>query len=323
MKKLFLLIMFSAVLILAGCAKKTPQTTAPGQPGAAETKAKWIIGMSQCNLGEPYRVQQNADVKMAAEQHPEIEVVFKDAQNDTLRQQAQMEEFISAGVNLIIISPKEAAPLTPVVATAIDKGIPVIILDRKVVGDKYTCFVGADNTKIGKAAGKWIVEKLGGKGKVVELRGLMTTPPAQERHAGFREAIKGSNGIEIIFDVDMKWLEPNARKEMESALARFPQIDLVYAHNDAGAHGAYLAAQAAGREKDIIFVGIDALQQEGQAYVKQGLLSVSFEYPTGGKEAVEAAMEILNGKTVPKDITIKSRIFTKENIDAGGEWLSE
>ena len=321
MKKFLLLITILAVSIFTGCAKKTSESS--DEPQETKTKAKWVIGMSQSNLGEPYRVQQNADVKTAAGKHPEIEVIFKDAQNDTLKQQAQMEEFINAGVNLIIISPKEAAPLTPVVASAFDKGIPVVVLDRKVVGDKYTCFVGADNTRIGKAAGKWIVEKLGGKGKVVELKGLMTTPPAQERHAGFRQGIKDANGIEIIFDVDMKWLEPDARKEMESALARFPQIDLVYAHNDAGAHGAYLAAQAAGREKDIIFVGIDALDFEGQAYVKQGLLSVSFEYPTGGKEAVEAAMEILNGKTVPKEITIKSRVFTKDNIDSGGQWLSE
>jgi ribose transport system substrate-binding protein len=320
MKKNFVLAVLCAVLCLAGCKKTTPQA-APGTETKNETK-KWTIGMSQCNLGEPWRVQMNADIKMAADQHPEISVVFKDAQNDTLRQQAQVEEFISAGVDVIIISPKEAAPLTPVVAQAYDKGIPVIVMDRRVLGDKYTCFVGADNKKIGRAAGRWIAQKLGGKGKVVELKGLMTSTPGQDRHNGFMEGIKDSQ-IEIIFDADMKWLEPNARKEMESALARFPEINLVYAHNDPGAHGAYLAAKAAGREKDILFVGIDGLQQEGQAYVKQGLLSASFEYPTGGKEAVEAAMTLLSGKTVEKEITLASRVFTKDNIDAGGEWLSE
>ncbi len=302
------------VLLLVSSVFAAKEPNAPKQ---------WTIGMSQCNLGEPYRVQQNADVKMAAEKYPNLKVIYKDAQNDTLKQVAQMEEFISAGVDIIIIPPKEAAPLTPVVAAAIEKGIPVIVLDRKVVGDKYTCFVGADNTKIGKAAGKWIVQKLGGKGKVVELKGLMTSPPAQERHSGFLEGIKDANGIEIIFEADMKWLEPDARKEMESALARFPKIDLVYSHNDPGAHGAYLAAKAAGREKEIIFVGIDGLKQEGQAYVKQGILQACFQYPTGGQQAVETAMEILNGKTVPKEITIKSKFFTKENIDKGGEWLSD
>jgi ribose transport system substrate-binding protein len=307
-----------AFLCVAGCEKKSSES-APSAEGGAK---KLIIGMSQCNLGEPWRVQMNTDIKTAADQHPEVTVIFKDAQNDTLRQQSQVEEFISAGVDVIIISPKEAAPLTPVVAAAYEKGIPVIVMDRRVLGDKYTCFIGADNKKIGRAAGKWIVQKLGGKGKVIELMGLMTSTPGQDRHDGFRQGIQGGQ-LEIIFEADMKWLEPNARKEMESALARFTQIDLVYAHNDPGAHGAYLAAKAAGREKDILFVGIDGLQQEGQAYVKQGFLAASFEYPTGGKEAIAAAMDILAGKPVEKEITLASRVFTKDNIEAGGEWLTE
>ena len=311
--KLFVVIALLAVMI-QGC-KKSESAKDSNSSSASAQKAKWVIGMSQCNLGEPWRGQMNADIKKAAESHPEIAVIFKDAQNDTLKQQAQVEEFISSNVNLIIISPKEAAPLTPVVAQAYQKGIPVIVLDRRVNGDQYTCFIGADNKKIGKAAGQWIVKMLGGKGKVIELKGLMTSTPGQDRHSGFMEGIKGSQ-IEIIFDADMKWLEPQARKEMESALARFPQIDLVYAHNDPGAHGAYLAAQAAGREKEIKFVGIDALAQEGQIYAKQGILAASFEYPTGGKEAVENAIKILGGQQVHKEIVLSSRVFTKDKAEA-------
>lgn len=289
---------------------------------------KFIIGMSQCNLGEPWRVQMNADIRKAAEAEPTIQVIFKDAQNDTLKQRAQIEEFINSDVDLLIVSPKEAAPLTPVVADAFKKGIPVIVLDRRVLGKNYTQFIGADNRRIGRSAGEWIAKRLadsprvnaGGKARVVELKGLMTSTPGQERHRGFREAIKGQP-IEVIFEADMKWLEPEARKEMESALAVHREIDLVYAHNDPGAHGAYLAARAAGREKDILFVGIDALPHEGQAYVRQGLLAASFEYPTGGREAIENAVKILRGESVPKEITLPSRVFTKENIDAGGEVL--
>lgn len=271
---------------------------------------RWTIGMSQCNLGEPWRVQMNADIKKAAQDHPEIKVIFKDAQNDALRQAAHVEEFARAGVNLLIISPKEAAPLTGPVRDAFRKGIPVIVLDRRVLGSDYTCFIGADNKKIGKAAGEWIARVLGGKGKVVELKGLMTSTPGQDRHTGFREGIKGT-GIEVVFEADMKWLEPNARKEMESALARFNHIDIVYAHNDPGAHGAYLAAKAAGREKEMKFVGIDALPQEGQMYVQQGVLAASFEYPTGGREAVQTALMILSGKPVEKEITLPSRTYEK------------
>jgi ribose transport system substrate-binding protein len=302
-----------------GCKKQEVKPTT-GEDKKETTEHQWTIGMSQCNLGEPWRVQMNQDIKNEAEKHPEIQVIFKDAQNDSLRQRSQIEEFINAGVDLIIVSPKEAAPLTPPVAAAYENGIPVIVLDRRVLGDKYTCFIGADNKKIGKAAGEWIVEQLGGKGKVVELKGLMTSTPGQDRHTGFREGIKGSD-LEILFEADMKWLEPDARKEMESALARFDQIDLVYAHNDPGAHGAYLAARAAGREKEIIFVGIDALPHEGQIYVKQGVLGASFEYPTGGREAIQIALDILNGKVVSKEITLSSRVFTTENIERGGEWI--
>lgn len=296
-------------------------TLAVAQDAPAKAPAKvFTIGMSQCNLGEPWRVQMNADIKKAAETNQNLKVIFKDAQNDTLVQRSQIEEFISAGVDLLIVSPKEAAPLTPPVAAAYKKGIPVIVLDRRLVGDQYTCFIGADNKKIGKAAGKWIVKKLGGKGKVVELKGLMTSTPGQDRNSGFRDGIKGSQ-IEIIFEADMKWLEPDARKEMESALSRFDKIDLVYAHNDPGAHGAYLAAKAAGREKGMIFVGIDGLAHEGQVYVKQGILRASFEYPNGGVEAIEIAKDILAGKKVAKEVTLSSKVYTPENLDKGGEVL--
>lgn len=318
MKRIAIAVAFALLVVCAGCGKK--QT---GQTSAPQGKKKWVIGMSQCNLGEPWRVQMNEDIKQAASQHAdEIEVIFKDAQNKTEVQQAQVREFIQMGVDLLIISPKEARPLTQPVAEAYQKGIPVIVLDRKVEGDQYTCFIGADNVKIGREAGKYLVKLLGGKGKVVELKGLMTSTPGQERHKGFMEGIAGSQ-IEIIFDADCQWLEPIAQREMQSALARFPQIDAVYAHNDPSAHGAYLAArqEGKGREKTIKFIGIDALPHEGVRYVKEGILTATFEYPTGGKEAIETALKILKGEQVPKNITLGTRIFTKENVDKGGEPL--
>jgi ribose transport system substrate-binding protein len=313
-----------AVGLAVGCDQggdKAANTAAtPGSAGGDASAKTFTIGMSQANLGEPYRVQMNADVKAEADKHPNLKVIFKDAQNDTLKQRSQVEEFVSQGVNLLIISPKEAQPLTEPVAKAMDAGIPVVVLDRKLIGDKYTVFIGGDNKKIGQAAGEWAKKVLGGKGRIVELKGLMTTVPAQLRHEGFVEALKGSD-IQTVFEADMKWLEPDARKEMESALAREADIQLVYAHNDPGAHGAYLAAKAAGREKNIKFIGIDALPQEGVAYVQQGILDASFQYPTGGAQAIETALKILNGKSVAKEITLGSRAFTKDNVTSGGEPL--
>ena len=315
----YLAVLAGVTILASGCGKPPAhKMEKEAEVDAAPVAKVYTVGMSQCNLGEPWRVQMNADVKAAAGKYDDVKVVFKDAQNDTLKQRAHVEEYVGAGVDLIIISPKEAQPLTEPVAKAFRAGIPVIVLDRAVLGEEFTCFIGADNKKIGKAAGEWIKETLVGKGKVVELKGLMTSTPGQDRNNGFREGIAGSE-IEIVFEADMKWLEPNARKEMESALARYPDIDLVYAHNDPGAHGAYLAAQAAGKAKAIKFVGIDALPQEGIAYVAQGILDATFQYPTGGAEAIEIARKLFAGETVPKQIVLGSRIFTADNIEAGGE----
>jgi len=302
------------MLCSAGCKKSS---SGGGPENSAVPARQFLVGMSQCNLGEPWRVQMNADIQAAAAKYPELKIIFKDAQNDTLKQRAQVEEFVSQKVDLLLISPKEAQPLTEPVAKAMDAGIPVIVLDRRLLGDKYTCFIGADNKKIGKAAGQWVVKTLGGKGNVVELMGLQTSTPGQDRHTGFLEGIADSN-TKIIFSADMKWLEPEARMEMESALSRFDRIDLVFSHNDPGAHGAYLAARAAGREKEMKFVGIDGLPQEGVAYVQQGILDATFVYPTGGAEAVESAWKILHGEAVPKELVLGTRLFDKSTVGQGG-----
>jgi len=262
----------------------------------------------------------DADVRAAAEAHPDLRVIFKDAQNNSLTQRAQVEEFVEQGVDLIIISPKEAAPLTRPVAEAYAAGIPVIVLDREVQGDEFTTFIGADNVRIGRAAGTWIRDTLRGQGKIVELKGLMTSTPGQDRNQGFLEglALDRNPGLDLVFTGEMQWLEPNARREMESALATNPHIDAVYAHNDPGAHGAWLAARAAGREEEMLFVGIDALPHEGQQYVQQGILDATFLYPTGGAEAIDLALRILAGEDVPKRIVLGTRLFTQDNVATGG-----
>ncbi|MEN6492941.1 MAG: substrate-binding domain-containing protein [Thermoguttaceae bacterium] len=309
------LVVFLAVTLPIGCGPS--EQAAPDKPASQG----FTIGVSQCNLGEPWRVQMNADLKAAAAKHPNLAMVFKDAENDTQKQQAQVEELVAAGVNLLIVSPKEAQPLTSPVAKAYEAGIPVIVLDRALVGDQYTCFIGADNKKIGRAAGKWLAKRLDGKGRLVELMGLATSTPSQDRHAGFEEVMVRHPDIRVLYEIDMKWLEPDARKAMEAALAKFEKIDAVFAHNDPGAHGAYLAAKAAGRERQMLFVGIDALPQEGQKYVSEGILNVTFQYPTGGAEAIDTALKILAGQQVPKKIVLGSRVFTPENIARGGDVL--
>ena len=322
---------FAVAIVALGCRAKSTAPETSTSPSAARTttpsgaatngERTYVLGMSQCNLGEPWRVQMNADIQAAAAKHPNLKVVFKDAQNDSLRQRAQVEEFLAEHVDLLIISPKEAAPLTKPVAEVFRHKIPVIVLDRAVEGDEFTTFIGADNRRIGREAGKLVQKLLGEKGNIVELEGLMTSTPGQDRHNGFREGVDlaAHSGLKVVFEADMAWLEPNARREMESALAANKKIDLVYAHNDPGAHGAYLAAKAAGREHEMKFVGIDALPQEGVRYVKDGVLDATFAYPTGGAEAIDAALELFAGKPVPHRITLGTRLFTHENVERGGE----
>jgi len=289
---------------------------APATKGARKT---FTIGMSQCNLGEPYRVQMNKDIEAAAAKHPELKIIYRDAQNRSETQQSQMREFVQQRVNLILVSPKEARPLTRPIAEAMDAGIPVIVLDRKITGDKYTCFIGGDNVKIGREAGKYMAQLLGGKGNIIEIQGLGTSSPAKERHDGFMDGIKGSQ-IKILESVDCQWMEPNAQREMASALSRFPKIDAVYGQNDPSAHGAYQAAkqEGKGREKQIKFIGIDSLPNEGIRYVKDGVLNATFQYPTGGADAIDNALKILNGQKVPKNIILGTRRFTKDNVAKGG-----
>jgi ribose transport system substrate-binding protein len=302
MRRLAAAVLFAALAVsAAGCGKAK--------------SGKHLIGFSQCNLGEPWRVAMNAEVAARAKDFPDLEIAFADAQQDNAKQVADVENFLRQKIDLLMISPNEAKPLTPIVRRAFEQGIPVIVLDRAIEGDTYTVFIGADNREIGKAAGKYIVELLHGKGDIVEIKGLPGSPPARDRSDGFREAIAGSPDIKIVHDPVANWLREEAMSQMESALAAHEHIDLVYAHNDPMAMGAYLAAKAKGREGEMKFVGIDGLPglDGGRQMVADGKLVATFVYPTGGREAVDAAVRIFAGEKVPHKIVLPTLMITKEN----------
>jgi ribose transport system substrate-binding protein len=278
-----------------------------------EQGGKKRIGFSQANLGEPWRVAMNADIADAAKAHPELEFVYADAQQDNAKQVADVENFLRQKIDLLIISPNEAKPLTAVVKRTFESKIPVIVLDRNIEGDTYTTFIGADNKAIGRAAGELAAKLLNGKGDIIEIKGLPGSTPAIDRSAGFREAIAAFPDIHIVHDPVANWLREEAMTQMEAALAAHPTIDLVYAHNDPMAVGAYLAAKAKGRDASMTFIGIDGLPglDGGRQAVIDGKLAATFVYPTGGKEAVETAAKILRGESVPHHITLATQEITK------------
>ena len=311
-----------ATLALGGGALLVP---AGWTPRARAAGAKWHIGFSQATTLEPWRVQFNKDLKAEAAKHPEAELLLADGQDHTEKQVADMEAFISREVNVILISPKESAGLTAVVEKAMDASIPVILLDRNINSDRYTQWIGGDNVVIGRAAGDFVVQTLGGngnaKGNIVEIWGGLGTQGSHDRSNGFHEVADKEPGLKYLLNQQSAdWKQDKAYEVMATALRNFENIDLVYAHNDPMAYGAYLAAKDVKREKNIKFVGVDGLPNEGVKWVYDGILIATFLYPTPGAEGFRQALKLLNGGTLEKKIVLPTATYTKANA---GEVLKQ
>jgi len=276
------------------------------------------VGFSQCTFEDPWRINMNREMEDEAAKHPELKLIIANGENKNAKQVADVENFIVRQVDLLIISPREAAPLTPVVEKAFAAGIPVIVLDRAVQSDQFTCFIGASNLAIGAAAGKFVAEKLAGKGKIVEIEGILGATPTQERRDGFHQVIAPSPTLEIIYQQPADYKRSPAIQVMQNALSAFPKIDAVYAHNDEMAIGAFLAAKAVGREKEMILVGIDG-QGEAVKMIREGLLSATFVYPNGSREAIQYGLKALQGERIPKKIMLDTiRVTQDEALDYQG-----
>lgn len=301
-----------ALVLTTGCSKKEKAEKKEGE-------TKFVIGFSQCTTTEPWRVLFNKKLKEEAEEHPEVELIIQDAQDKTENQVAHLESFIAKEVDAILVSPKVSSGFSRVMKKAEEKGIPIIVLDRDLEPQNYTSFVGADNRVIGEAAGRYVVDLLGGpgeaKGKVYEIWGGKGSEPAHDRHNGFHKIVDEEPGIEVTGDQDCDWKQDLAKKLFETVLQRHQDIDIVYAHNDPMAYGAHLAAKEAGLEGKIKFIGIDGNPDEGAVWVKEGKLAATFLYPTPGGDGLLTALRVLNGIDVEKKITLPTAVITPDNAD--------
>ncbi|WP_433327997.1 substrate-binding domain-containing protein [Spirillospora sp. CA-294931] len=299
-----------ATALAAGCSSKTEPA------GEKKDKSSFTVGYSQSNNAEPYRAQLNLQLKHFLKKYPDMKLLpIADAKQSNATQISQVQQFVTQKVDVLIVSPTEPAPLTAAVARACQAKIPVIVLDRTVNTDCYTSFIGGDNYDIGKKAGETAVKALPNGGDVVELRGLLSTQPQIDRDKGFRDAIKANPKIRIVADREAKWLKEAATPVMQQWLTKYPKIDLVYAHNDPMALGAYLAAKGKGRDKQIKFIGIDglAIPDGGIRAVQQGQLYSTYVYPTGAKEAADTAYAITHGKQVSKKQVLPTAEVTPQN----------
>ncbi|WP_205502302.1 hybrid sensor histidine kinase/response regulator transcription factor [Rufibacter psychrotolerans] len=291
------------VLLLAAC------TSSP------ETK-KFKIGFSQCTEGDAWRKAMHKEMLREASFHPELELQIKDAKNSSAAQVKQIREFIDQEVDLLIVSPNEAEPITPVVEEAFEKGIPVILVDRKISSSSYSAYVGADNFQIGKLAGEYIANLLNGRGNVIEVWGLEGSSAAVERHRGFREATKSFPDLKVVAEVKGEWEKEVAKKRFPAVFNQFRNVDLVFAHNDVMAQGAYESLHGNPAQHRLKFTGFDGLPgpNGGLQFLEDGILDATFLYPTGGEEIMQLATNILQGRPYQKENLLNTTVIDGRNV---------
>ena len=288
-------------------------------PACSSDKKTFLIGVSQCS-DDAWRRQMNGEILRETFMYGNVNVEFRAANDDSRKQIDDIKYFINKGVDLIVVAPNEAAALTPIIERAYDKGIPVVIVDRKILSDKYTAFIGGNNHEIGKSVGNYIENKWGGVKRdinVVELTGLSNSTPAQERHNGFMQSLQKHPDIKLLCKTDAGWLKNMAFNKMDSLLKIYEEIDVVFAQNDMMAIGAYEAAKQYHREKEIAFIGIDAIAGDGLGLeaVHNGILTASFTYPTGGDKVLQTCMDILEKRHYHKSLTLNTTIVDSVNVE--------
>lgn len=278
-------------------------------------KKRYVIGVSQCSE-DVWREKLNQELRVAALYYNNMDLDIASANDDVRLQTDQINRFVDKGVDLLIVAPGQVS-ISPAIDRAYEKGIPVIIFDRRTRSDKYTAYIGADNREIGASMGEYLAGALPKGGRVVELCGLSSSSPAIERAEGFDSVVAVRPSIDIVAKLHADWTEQGGFRAMDSLLrSPHPDFDCLFAHNDRMAMGARRAAQQHGLDlQRIRFCGIDAMPQKGAGLelVKDGTLFASYIYPTRGDEVMRLAMNILEGKGYQRENRLSSALVTRDN----------
>lgn len=278
-------------------------------------KKRYVIGVSQCSE-DVWREKLNEELRIAALYYNDVDLRISSANDDVQLQTEQINKFVDEGVDLLIVAPGQVS-ISPAIDRAYEKGIPVIIFDRRTRSDKYTAYIGADNKEIGSSMGEYLAGTLTDGGRILELSGLSTSSPAIERNNGFDSVVQCRPGISIVEHLSADWTEQGAFRTVDSLLSKpHNEFDCVFAHNDRMAMGARRAAEKHGLNLEHIkFCGIDAMPQKGggMELVAEGTLFASYTYPTRGDEVMLLAMNILEGKKYNRENQLSSALVTRDN----------
>ena len=280
-----------------------------------EPKPKYVIGVSQCSE-DIWRAWQNSEMQMEANFHQGVELRFTAAHDNSDTQFHQIDSLVSSGIDLLIVAPNQLTNVSSAIDRAFDKGIPVIVFERKTDAQKYTAFVSADNYEMGHEMGEYVVSRLHGKGTVMEILGLKGSSPADDRHRGFNDALKGSE-VQVVATIQGNWTEDVAYNAVKSYRGDLSSIDLVFGHNDRSAIGARKAFVERKSEKIPLFCGIDGLPGEngGIQLVRDSLLDASYIYPTRGDYLLYLALNILEGRPYQEETMLTSALVTRDNAN--------
>lgn len=279
-------------------------------------KQQYKIGFSQCTGDDQWRITMLKEMERELSFYPGTEFYYEDAKNSSQRQVEQVKSLLDKDIDLLIISPNEAQPLTPIVEEAYEKGIPVIVVDRKIASNKYTAYVGADNYEIGLMAGNYVGSRMTDATKVIEMLGLPRSSPAIERQKGFADALGKYPQLKIKNQYYGNWLREDAATQVVAHLNAFAETDVVFAHNDQMALGIYQQLKKHNLQHKVKLIGVDALaaKNNGLDFITDKILDASVLYPTGGKEAIRTAYAILNRQPFDKNNILKTLVVDSSNV---------
>ena len=278
------------------------------------SKEKYKVGFSQCTTGDDWRKSMHREMMIELAFFPDFELVIKDANDNSKQQIRDIRQLLEEKIDLLIVSPNESEPITPIVEEVYNSGIPVIVIDRQIASEAYTAYVGANNYLIGKEAGNYAVKLLNGKGKIVEITGLQGSSPAINRHNGFMEVISQYPDIELVASESGRWNYSDSKTVMQNFIDQKLDFDLVFSHNDRIARAAYEMIEANNIDKKFI-LGIDGLLGDdgGIEDVIDGKIEATFLYPTGGAEAIQLADKILNKQPFDRINILETVVIDNNN----------